>query len=268
MRNINLTIITLLASVQFAFSQQLKIPADHVNGSHFTKTIEYNTSSGLRLIDGNGNESPSYNTFGKSRLEKMFFGNVNAPVEYIFSPSYEVGEPAAAIRIVKDSSSNAPWMLEVKYITNWWEVLRNLEKKYPLRGLTIEEISTISHAEQEQIAASNREMTRKSSEERYELYEVKTLTFPLYHIGDRLCEKMTALVVSFRAEGGQAIIGDGYTATFRCVIGDEVWTLSIHEPQRRALQMSNLCRQIIEDAMEGSEFDEWKYVRMLEPIEF
>jgi hypothetical protein len=267
MRHINLTIITLLTSVQFVFSQETKLPADHVNGSYFTKTIEYNTSSGVMLIDENGNKSPSYNTFRKSRLDKLFFGNVNAPVEYIFSPSYEVGEPAAAIRIVKDSSSNAPWVLEARYITNWWEVIRRLEKKYPLRGLTIEEMGTISHAEQEQIAAGNREMTRKNSEERYELYEVETLIFPLHHIGDRLREKMTALVVCFRAEGGQAMINDGYTATFRCVIGDEVWTLSIHEPQRRALQMSNLCRQIIEDARAGK-FDEWKYVRMLEPIEF
>ena len=257
------TTLSMILFWQHGFSQT----TDHVNGSYFTKKIEYNTLSGLMLVDDEGNERPSYNTSGKSRLEKLFFDNINAPVEYVFSPSYEVGEPAAAIRIVKDSSSDAPWMLEAKYITNWWEVLCSLEKKYPLRGLTIEEMSTISYAEQEQIAASNREMTRQSSEERYELYEVETLIFPLYHIGDRLREKLTALVVSFRAEGGQAMDSDGYTATFRCVIGDEVWTLCIHEPQRRALQMSNLCRQIIEDAQVGR-FDEWKYVRMLEPIEF
>ncbi len=246
------------------FSQR----ADHVDGGTFTKRIDYNIVSWIVHVDENGTERPSYNMESKSTLEKLFFGDYNAPVEYIFSPSYEVREPAGAIRIVKGPSSEAPYTLEVKWITNWREALKELEPKYPLRGLTMEEMNTISKAEQERIAEHNIEMGQKLNEEIFDRYEIRTLSFPLHHLGGRLCDKMTDLIVGFKAEGKSAMIFDGYEATFRCVVGDEVWTLTIHEPQKRALQMSNLCRQIIEDVTIGDKFDEWKYIRMLEPIEF
>jgi hypothetical protein len=55
---------------------------------------------------------------------------------------------------------------------------------------------------------------------------------------------------------------------FRCVVGGELWSLSIHCPQNRAERMSDLCCLIIRDAMEAGPFDEGKYISELEKIEF
>jgi hypothetical protein len=170
--------------------------------------------------------------------------------------------------MVKDSLSDAPWVLEIKYISNRKEVDDEADRKYPSEGVPAMEYFSTPDSTKTRIARHNREMIQKRQEYGFDRYEVGTLSFPVYHLGDKLYGKMVSLIDNFKAEGGYVDGFDGYTATFRCVVGDELWTLTIHQPQKRALQMSNLCRQIIEDAMEGNEFDEWKYVRMLEPVEF
>jgi len=62
-----------------------------------------------------------------------------------------------------------------------------------------------------------------------------------------------------------ANIFDGYNVTFRCVVEDELWTLSIQCPQRKALQLSDLFRQIIADGFDNK-IDESKYLKLLDEI--
>jgi hypothetical protein len=175
-------------------------------------------------------------------LEKLFFGNTNSPVEYVIEVSDEAErrpefKGSAGLRLYKERPDSRNWTLEIIPFGD-----------YSIRG---------------DYELAVKAVKAEVNEKTYKQYRPKTKIFTLHHIGDWLREEFTSLIVGFRAEGGRAWIHDGYTATFRCVIGDELWTLTIHMPQNRALQMSNLCRRMIEDAQLG-EFDESKYAQMLQ----
>jgi hypothetical protein len=160
------------------------------------------------------------------------------------------------------------WKLEVVPFGDYEMAERIVKRETEEIEIPLWFLGRLPREYQEQVREHNKKApSAASNDETYKSHRPETKTFTLHHLGDRLYGKMVALIGGFKAEGGSAMIMDGYTATFRCVVGDEVWSLRIHEPQKRALQMSNLCRQIIEDAMAGNEFDEWKYVRMLESIE-
>ena len=58
----------------------------------------------------------------------------------------------------------------------------------------------------------------------------------------------------------------GKSATFRCVVGDELWSLKVHEPQNGVLEMSNLLNMMITDAEAGQPIDEAKYIKSLREI--
>ena len=192
----------------------------------------------------------------KSKLEMRLLGAMSAHFEYLFSPTDRDPRIAAGLCIVRNSSPETPYMLEVKWIANWRKVIEILEEVYPLHVLTSEEMSSMSEAEQERIAEHNREMRRRIEEERFDYFEVETRTFPAGGLGGMLHDKVAAMIDNVMAEDGAVASSGDNTEMFRCFVGDEVWTLTIHEPQRRALQMSNLCRQIIEDVTRGDEFDE------------
>jgi hypothetical protein len=59
---------------------------------------------------------------------------------------------------------------------------------------------------------------------------------------------------------------DGDSITFRCVVGNELWELSIEEPYGLAGRMSYLCRRIIKEVSETSSLDEEKYIAELESM--
>ena len=63
-------------------------------------------------------------------------------------------------------------------------------------------------------------------------------------------------------KGKPAGIFDGTTVTFRCIVDDEVWTLTIHEPKGDIRIFSDLCRQIITDA-EADKLEESEYIKIL-----
>ncbi len=227
---------------------------------NFLKRIEYNIRySGITLIDlETGEQIPEYNLNGKSRLGKVLLPDFNAPVEYSIDSDAEFRGTPSAIRIVKGPPETAPYVLEVKYITNWREVSSELEEKYPTRSMSYGGLPTY-----EEVARHNREMYQKRDEERYGLYKVETLAFPVRDLGDRLYEKTVSLIEGYGAKDMSGKVMHGHSVAFRCVVGDEVWTLSLSSiSEGKALQMSDLFRQIIEDAMKGEKFDEWKYVRM------
>lgn len=82
---------------------------------------------------------------------------------------------------------------------------------------------------------------------------------------EKLQSKMAMLIDNFRAEGVPPTISDGYTVTFRCVVKDELWTLSIHVPQEKALFLSEICKQMIMDAKTQT-LNESKYLESLDQI--
>ena len=81
---------------------------------------------------------------------------------------------------------------------------------------------------------------------------------------EKLHKKMVSYIHNFNAKGVlSSIISDGYSVTFRTVVGDMVCSLYIHMPQEKSLKWSDFCRQIIDDAIAGN-FDESKYMSELD----
>ena len=78
-------------------------------------------------------------------------------------------------------------------------------------------------------------------------------------------QKMVSIIQNFRGSGKPPLIMHGYRVTFRNVVKDEVWSLKIHEPQGRALKLTELCRQIIYDAC-NTKLNEQRYIKILNEL--
>jgi hypothetical protein len=236
--------------IPFVFSQD----KEHVDGGHFVKRIEYNLiarggkANNITFID-------RYNLLGKGDMEKLFFGDFNAPVEFVFEPSSEY-DPCipSGFRMVKDSLSKS-FILEVKYISNYDEASKESDKEARdprhMIDLPAEVLDALPRSVFNLIwdYNSNQNRVKRYFEELPGYFKVESLSFP---ISDRFAEKLYGKTVSFidhfKAKGVPPTILDGYSVTFRTVVDDEVWSLDVHMPQGNALQLADLCRQIITDA--------------------
>ena len=241
MKNIFVTSFLWAFFIPFAFSQN----KEHVDGGHFEKSIEYNVKS---QYDG------SHNLNSKGEIQKMFFGDFNAPVEFYYLPTSTATmnkELISGFRIVRNSSN----ILEVKYISNYVEAAEEAQKMYPLNpNLSWEH-------------PQNKTAWAKQFEEMNKLYKIETLSFPISsRFAENLYQKMVSLIDNFKAKGVPPVIFGGYSAMFRNVVEDEVWSLCIDMPNGDALKMSDLCRQIITDAL-ADQLDETKYITVLKTFE-
>ena len=217
---------------------------EHIGGGHFTKRIEYN----LKMKGGLAN-----NLNSKGSIEKLFFGDCNAPIEFFYLPSREAAykETYSCFRIVK-KSSNTDYILEVKYILNYVEVQKKFEGKlfYYENGKLV----------------YNEDDAKKINEEQLKLYKVKSKSIRISdQFAEQFYEKMVSLINNFKAKDAPPLIGHGYNVVFRNVVEDEVWTLNIHMPKGDALKISDFCREIITDAL-ASKFDESKYMTFLNTL--
>jgi len=158
MRKIFWGIVSAILFSQSLISQQI----DHINGGRFSKRIEYNL---LWLETG-------YNLDSKGDIEKRFFGDFNAPVEFFFEPPFSV---PYGFRMVRDTLKRS-YVLEIKQITNYREAQNEVQSKYPLRG-----VSDLSLPKDtiDQITMQNRENIRKSFEEIKNLYKIENHSFPI-----------------------------------------------------------------------------------------
>ena len=210
-------------------------------GGHSLKKIKYNLNTkGGKDMDTISNDN--YSLERKGKILQLFFGDFNAPVEFLYSPSFE-GD--IGFRVVKDSS-NTFHMLEIKYILNFSESLYYTEAYRD----KIVKIDTRHYPVSDRLAEK--------------LYEKMVFLF------DKVKEKDPPPVIYDRRTGTYVtqieILSDGDLVTFRTVVEDKVWSLCIHEPQGSALKMSNLCRRIITDAREN-QLDEAKYLFVLSTFE-
>ena len=250
-----LGIVILFFFGQAGFSQK----ADHIEGSGFLKRIEYNIFYN------------HHNVKNKSVTERILFGETNSYVEFMRIDSPVGTDDITAFRIIKDHQTDTYW-LEVMQIPNLTEVYNTTEK------YLLTEVSEILIPDRfmKEISLAGRDSIRKHNQEvllrmySSDLFRPYRPAPAVYRVGNELAEKlhgkMAALINNFKAEGLPAGITGGDEVTFRCVVGAEVWTLTIHVPQRRALQLSDLCRQIIADAC-NYEINEAKYIGLLDEIE-
>ena len=279
-----LTVFLLSSFVQFTFSQD----GNHVNDSvvivKFSKNPHKNDSISskaeshlqntaheegvpirnafspdfLKRVESNTfGESDFYNLKSKGDIEKLLLGDYNAPVEFFINSSFEA---PSSFRIVKGSLNT--WTLEVKSISNFKEVNRELFNRYPTIGLT----DSFQSAEVRQLIREHNEAAReKQKVESLDLYKADSLLIPVSNqFAERLYEKMVSLIVNFRVKSfSDKLAFDGYSVSFRVVIDYEVWSLWIRNPLDENVQkMVDLCRQIITD-IRDNQLDEKKYMTIL-----
>jgi hypothetical protein len=227
----------------------------------------------FRVSMENNRRDNQPNLESKGDIERLFFGDFNAPVEFFYFPAEEeVGRisPAAGLRVVRDSLDSS-YILEVKYITNFAEVLEEVERTTSIGGTWWNPWDGIEERDRRR-----NELRALQQERRLQLFTVNSLYFPVSQLfAEKLREKAEALISTFEEENPfpenlffcdtmnewiekVTVVFGGYAVTFRTVVDDEVWSLWIHLPQNKALELSNLFRQIIVDAQNG-QLDEVRY---------
>ena len=265
-----------------AFTVSLCFIVLFASAQHFRKIIEnkYSIRRTLFKIDTTRQHDASVlhatsvegvdNIESKSPLEKVLFGNTNAKVEFVVEPSFE---GAYGIRVIKDSSETSS-SLEVKRIINWKEVEKQMQKAFPVKGYTIQELNA-KIAEREKMSEEERELSilksrirnEKQEKESLKRYQVQTFIIPISDLfAEKLYAKFVSFIDDFKAKELEPnlLMGDGETTVFRCIVDQEIWTLSIpFKTEEKARELSDLCKQIVEDA-EAGRFDESKYIGSLE----
>ena len=265
-----------------AFTVSLCFIVLFASAQHFRKIIEnkYSSRSALFKIDTTRQHDASVlhatsvegvdNIKSKSPLEKVLFGNTNAKIEFVVEPSFE---GAYGIRVIKDSSETSS-SLEVKRIINWKEVEKQMQKAFPVKGYTIQELNA-KIAEREKMSEEERELSilksrirnEKREKESLKRYQVQTFIIPISDLfAEKLYAKFVSFIDDFKAKELEPnlLMGDGETTVFRCIVDQEIWTLSIpFKTEEKARELSDLCKQIVEDA-EAGRFDESKYIGSLE----
>jgi len=203
------------------------------------------------------------NLNSKDDIEKLFFGDFNASVEFSFLPSNEGRRPPSGFRILKNSS-NTSYMLEVKYISNVEEAYKEASKRHPSIGLSASEIYSLSDARRIQIRDQNRIAFAKQHEEMLILYKIESMTFPVSNqFAEKIHKKMVSFIDNFKVNSIPVLLLDGYNVVFRNVVGNEVWSLNIHMPQDDAQKWAVFCLQIITDA-QANKLDVSKYILVLD----
>ena len=265
-----------------AFTVSLCFIVLFASAQHFRKIIEnkYSIRRTLFKIDTTRQHDASVlhatsvegvdNIESKSPLEKVLFGNTNAKVEFVVEPSFE---GAYGIRVIKDSSETSS-SLEVKRIINWKEVEKQMQKTFPVKGYTIQELNA-KIAEREKMSEEERELSilksrirnEKREKESLKRYQVHTFIIPISDLfAGKLYAKFVSFIDDFKAKELEPnlLMGDGETTVFRCIVDQEIWTLSIpFKTEEKARELSDLCKRIVEDA-EAGRFDESKYIGSLE----
>lgn len=220
----------------------------------------------VEIISENG-----FNVDSKGELEKRFFGDSNSLVEYFCEPSFF---GSFGFRI-KKNNKDTNYVLEIKYISNFEELQKALDEKYPSIGISFEDLDKLSKDSLEKIRIHNNAMFDKRREEKLQGYIIQSLTFPVSkRFAKLMYKKMVWCIQNFEAKGDHpvipkgvvCVIQDGNEVVFRTVVNDEVWSLKIHVPYSFALDMSDLCEQIFNDAIAGK-LDESKYISVLKSFE-
>jgi hypothetical protein len=238
--------------------------ADHVEGGHFLKRMEYNV-----IAPGMTEADNLYNLDGKSILDRILFGRINSLIEFVFEGTSEGDNEVSAFRIVGNSRTDS-FRLETMRMPDIEKVhnaVRFLSTKVNKTVIPPELIQTISLEGRELINEHNKEIARiKFSDDLYKPYRPESKTFRISNeFAEKLHGKITALIDNFTATGIPPISFDGYEVTFRTVVENEVRSLKIHMPQKNVLIMANLCRQIIEDA-DANKLNEIEYITLLDDL--
>ncbi|MDE5945660.1 MAG: hypothetical protein K2G93_08800 [Rikenella sp.] len=244
----------------FLLSPTVAAGQESHEGRTFLKRIENNYANNVIVELPNGKTDGMYNLNGKSAIEKLLFGQFNAPVECYYDPSGEVSPNGPqGVRIYRDSTER--WVMEVKRIPNFREVNAASEREFPIRSIRWNE--KLSDSETVEIRQRNREMAARQNEQRLDRYRVESQTVPLSDtLAARLYDRTVRTIDTYVSPGKPLMICDGYSVVFRTVVGNDLWTFRIDNPTEEPERLSDLFRAMIAD-VEAGRFDEAKYLDML-----
>lgn len=240
-------------------------------GSAYRKIIENNTRDDIKYSEGYGTGIPpdSYNFESKSNLELLFFGDINARLEYFVDPSFEGN---SGLRLIRDSTDTS-FLLEVKRIVNMEEVQKQINEEFPSKGFSTQrELDSIlaqearmTEEDKERRALENGIRNQKIRKERYKRYQIQIRSAPVSDaFADALYAKFISTIDNFTMKGRPPYAGDGDSMTFRVVVDDDVWTLTIHNPRAENIRkLIDLCNRMIADVEAGT-FDETEYIKLLD----
>lgn len=126
---------------------------------------------------------------------------------------------------------------------------------------------TISYETKDQIKEHNKQaVLLENSDDLYKPYRPEPLKLQISkEFAEQLHKQTSLLIKNFKGVGVPLNITDGSEVTFRCILDDELWTLSVHCTQGKTLQFSNLFRQIIKDIFDNN-MNETNYRKLLDDI--
>lgn len=250
MKKILFSCFICVSSVSFAFSQEIE---DNLASGHFLKRIENNLTE----------SAANYNMKSKSDLEKLFFRDFNAPLEFCYEPSSEINpcEPSC-LRIIRDSLDSS-YILEVKHISNYREAtekaLKEAKKEQQRQqiDIPIRILDSLPKDVLNQIWEYNGNVSNINVfnamylKELPKHFKVEKKSIPISNqFAEKLYKMMVSFIGNFKAQGIPPSSVDGYSVSFRTVVADEVWSLRIHMPRGNANRMADFFMKIIKDANE------------------
>ncbi len=263
MRKLSVVLGVISVSISF-ISSWAQVPVTHRDARVFTKRIENNYSGGPRRITAAGDTVRYYNTKNKTDLEKLFFGKINADVEFLYVTSARVG--TQGLRVFKETYRE-PYVIEAIRVTNQREVdstlMKNMQNKMGpsiqlgwRRGGSKEEREQASVKISEGLEEIKRERAKRYSLERKSVV-----------ISDSLAKKLQGEVMpvidKYRCYGSPMGVFDGYIVTFGCTAGYEAWSLTVQAPAGDAERMTEIFLIIVKDIFAGK-FDESNCLKTLE----
>jgi hypothetical protein len=250
MKRIIFACLFYILSITFAFSQEAK---EYFTCGNFLKRIEYNSTGSVT----------HYNIKSKSDIEKLFFGDFNALIEFCYEPSNQTNPCIpSGFRIIRDSL-NSSYVLEMKHITNYREAAEetlkevNKDQMSQLIDIPARLLDSLPRDVFNKIYECNRKISNRSVfyskyyEELPEHFKVEKKSIPIGNqFAENLYKRMVSFIDNFKAKGIPPFSFDGYSVSFRTVVADEVWSLKIHMPKGNASTIADFCMKIIKDVNE------------------
>jgi len=253
MKKVVFIFIGLLSFTYFAFGDEYVY--EYVYSTRSTKTVEDN-------LQPNG----SYNFAGKKWDEKLLFGDFNADIEFFHQPSFA---GVSGFRVFRDSLKG-DWILEIKRVCNHDEVNKKLDREFPLQRVGIDTDFSEVMEELQRTGEHNRVMLANQNRELPGLLKVETISYQIYDwFAIPLYETIRNAIESYPIEiKTRGMIMDGNTAVFRCRVNDKILTLNYHVPEGEIKKLTDICLQVIIDAMITGNFDPGRYQRELKVVDF
>ena len=186
----------------------------------------------------------------------------------MYAPTFS---EALALRVVKDSIA---YRLEISRLPEYNKVLHEIREYQNLYSSPRTEDSSMTFTEKMLSSYKSRQDSIKYVRELYKSYRPTPASFEISEkFALKLYDKISVLIRDFKAVRVQEYdpgiiitIIDGESVTFRCVAGDELWSLKVHDPQNVVLEMSDLFNMMITESKAGQPIDEAKYIKLLKKI--